>query len=62
MPRHMKAVGVSQSALARSARIRQETMNRIERGKVNPDEKTLAKIIRALERFEKATSKQGRGQ
>lgn len=55
--RRREALGVSQSALARSARIRQETMNRIERGKVNPDEKTLAKIVRTLERLEKTASK-----
>jgi DNA-binding XRE family transcriptional regulator len=57
--RRREAVGVTQSALAKSARIRQETMNRIERGKVNPDDKTLRKIVRALERFEKATRREG---
>ncbi len=51
--RRREALGLTQSALARNARIRQETMNRIERGKVNPDEKTMTKIVRALERFEK---------
>jgi DNA-binding XRE family transcriptional regulator len=54
--RRRQALGLTQTALARKARIRQETLNRIERGKVNPDEKTLTKSIGALERLEKADS------
>ena len=54
--RRRQALGLTQTALARKARIRQETLNRIERGKVNPDEKTLTKIVGALERLEKADS------
>lgn len=48
-----QAAGMSQAALARAARIRVETLNRLERGKVNPEEKTLGKILRALEKVER---------
>ena len=51
------AAGLSQAALARLAGIRPETLNRIERIKVTPDETTVAKIDRALRRFQRATMK-----
>lgn len=43
-----KAVGMSQAELARRAGIRPETLNRIEKAKVMPDEATVAKIEKAL--------------
>ncbi len=52
--RKREAVGFSQADLARQAGIRIETLNRVERGKVNPDEKTMKKILKALEKAEKA--------
>lgn len=47
-----RAAGLSQAGLARRARIRPETLNRIERGKTSPDVGTVEKIVRALERAE----------
>ena len=44
-----KAVGLSQSALARKAGIRVETLNRLEKGKHTPDLATMAKINKALD-------------
>ena len=44
-----KAVGLSQAALARSARIRVETLNRLEKGKHTADLATMAKINKALD-------------
>ena len=44
-----KAVGLSQSTLAKSARIRVETLNRLEKGKYTPDLATMAKINGALD-------------
>jgi ribosome-binding protein aMBF1 (putative translation factor) len=43
-----KAAGLSQTELARHAGIRVETLNRIEKAKVMPDEKTVAKIEKAI--------------
>ena len=43
------AVGLSQAALARKARIRVETLNRLEKGKHTPDLATMAKINKALD-------------
>jgi DNA-binding XRE family transcriptional regulator len=51
-----EAVGMSQTALARAAKLRVETLNRLERGKVNPDERTLNKIVRALEKAERVNA------
>ena len=45
-----KAVGLSQAALARSAGIRVETLNRLEKGKHTPDLSTMAKINKALDK------------
>jgi DNA-binding XRE family transcriptional regulator len=50
--RRREAVGLRQADLARKAGIRVETLNRLERGKVNPDEKTLKKILRVLDKAE----------
>jgi DNA-binding XRE family transcriptional regulator len=44
-----QAVGLSQSALARHAGIRVETLNRLEKGKHTPDLATMAKINKALD-------------
>jgi DNA-binding XRE family transcriptional regulator len=44
-----RLAGLSQAELARSAGIRPETLNRIEKGKTTPDTATIAKIARALE-------------
>ena len=43
------AVGLSQTALARKAGIRVETLNRLEKGKHTPDLATMAKINKALD-------------
>jgi DNA-binding XRE family transcriptional regulator len=48
------AVGMTQRALADAAGIRPETLNRIEKGKSNPDTATIAKIDRALKKANKA--------
>jgi DNA-binding XRE family transcriptional regulator len=42
--------GWSQAELARRAVVRPETVNRIERGKNTPDEKTFAKLTKALKK------------
>jgi len=42
------AAGLSQAELAREARIRPETLNRIEKAKVMPDEKTVSKLQKVL--------------
>ncbi len=41
-------LGLSQAALARRAGIRVETLNRIERGKTEPDYSTVRKLVAAL--------------
>jgi ribosome-binding protein aMBF1 (putative translation factor) len=51
--RRREAAGLSQRALATSAGIRVETLNRIEKAKVTADTATIAKIDRALKRAEK---------
>ena len=45
-----KSAGLTQHQLARRARIRQETLSRIESGKHTPTMKTLKKIDRALKK------------
>lgn len=47
--------GLAQAELARQAGIRVETLNRIERGKTNPDFSTIRKLVAAIR---KAESKQ----
>jgi len=46
------AAGFSQAELARLARIRPETLNRIEKAKVTADTATVAKIVKVLEKAE----------
>jgi DNA-binding XRE family transcriptional regulator len=50
--RQRRAAGLSQVELARRARIRPETLNRIERGKVTPAVRTVERIARVLEHLE----------
>ncbi len=47
------AAGLSQAQVARTAGIRPETLNRIERAKVTADTATVAKIVRVLEKAER---------
>jgi ribosome-binding protein aMBF1 (putative translation factor) len=47
------AAGMTQKALAELAGVRVETLNRIEKAKVTPDEATIKKIDRALKRAAK---------
>ncbi|NQT52608.1 helix-turn-helix transcriptional regulator [bacterium] len=47
--RERRTVGLSQAELARRARIRPETLNRIERGRSTPGVATVEKIVRAIE-------------
>jgi ribosome-binding protein aMBF1 (putative translation factor) len=46
--RDRMAIGWSQAELARRSGVRVETLNRIERAKVTPDEATIKKIDKAL--------------
>ena len=59
--RQREALGLSQAELARRAKIRVETLNRVERGRVNPDETTLNKIMRALGKAEQSTASTKKG-
>jgi DNA-binding XRE family transcriptional regulator len=52
------AAGLSQAETARRAKIRAETLNRIEKAKVTADTATVAKIVRVLEQAER---ERGRG-
>lgn len=45
-----RRAGLTQAELARRANIRVETLNRLEKGRHNPDEATFTKIERALKR------------
>ena len=47
--RSRRAAGLSQAELARRAKIRVETLNRIEKAKVTPDVATVEKIEKAIE-------------
>jgi DNA-binding XRE family transcriptional regulator len=47
------SLGLSQTELARRARIRPETLNRIEKAKVTADSATVAKVVRVLESVER---------
>ncbi len=52
------AAGLTQAELARRARIRPETLNRIEKAKVTADTVTVRRIVDALEKSErKSTTK-----
>lgn len=50
-------VGLTQAELARRARIRAETLNRIEKAKVTADTATVARIVRVLEQAERELEK-----
>ncbi len=50
--RRRRAVGLSQSELARRAGIRPETLNRLEQGKHSPSIATVDKLDRALGKAE----------
>ena len=52
-----ESVGLSQKALAAAARVRVETLNRIEKAKVTADTDTIVKIDRALKNAEKNAEK-----
>jgi DNA-binding XRE family transcriptional regulator len=47
-----EGAGLTQQALADAAKVRIETVNRFENGKVTPDTKTIIKIDKALKRAE----------
>ncbi len=47
------SLGLSQTELAHRARIRPETLNRIEKAKVTADSATVAKVVRVLESVER---------
>ena len=48
-----ESAGLSQKELAEAAGIRPETLNRIEKGKTNPDRSTIQKIDAALKKVTK---------
>ncbi len=50
--RRRRELGLTQADLARRARIRPETLNRLEKGKSSPDVATIDKIDRALKAAE----------
>jgi DNA-binding XRE family transcriptional regulator len=45
-------IALSQADLARQAGVRVETLNRIERGKTNPDFSTIRKLVTAIRKAE----------
>ena len=51
-----KRAGITQAELARRADIRVETLNRLERGKTNPDFATIRKLMNALKQLESKRS------
>jgi len=54
--RRRRASGLSQAELARQAGIRPETLNRIERGRAEPDFATIRKLITAMKAAEQERS------
>ena len=52
--RRRRAAGLTQAELARRARIRPETLNRIERGRSTPDFATVRKLVVAMNAAEHA--------
>jgi len=50
--RRRRLAGLSQAELARRAGIRPETLNRIERGRTNPDFATVRKLVVAMDATE----------
>lgn len=53
--RRRRAAGLSQAELARRAGVRPETLNRIERGRTNPDFATVRKLVVAMTAAEQET-------
>jgi DNA-binding XRE family transcriptional regulator len=51
--RRRNAAGLSQAQLARSAGVRPETLNRIERGRTTPDFATVRKLVVAMDAAER---------
>ena len=51
------AAQLTQAELARRAGIRHETLNRLEKAKVTPDPATVRKIVRALEKTQRAAAR-----
>jgi DNA-binding XRE family transcriptional regulator len=51
------AVGLTQAELARQSGVRVETLNRLEKGRHTPDEKTFAKIEKAIRKAGTAAAK-----
>jgi DNA-binding XRE family transcriptional regulator len=51
--RRRQAAGLSQAQLARSAGVRPETLNRIERGRTTPDFATVRKLVVAMDAAER---------
>jgi DNA-binding XRE family transcriptional regulator len=51
--RRRQTVGLAQGELARRAGIRPETLNRIERGRTNPDFTTVRKLVVAMNAAER---------
>ena len=51
------AAQLTQAELARRAGIRHETLNRLEKAKVTPDPATVRKIVRALEKTQRAVAR-----
>lgn len=54
--RRRTAAGLSQAELARRAGIRPETLNRIERGRTNPDFATVRKLVLAMDAADQAAA------
>jgi DNA-binding XRE family transcriptional regulator len=52
--RRRRVTGLSQAELARRAGIRPETLNRIERGRTNPDFATVRKLVLAINAAEES--------
>lgn len=50
--RRRRAAGLTQSELAKRARVRVETLSRLEHGKHSPNVATVDKIVRVLKRAE----------
>jgi DNA-binding XRE family transcriptional regulator len=50
--RRRRAAGLTQGELAKQAKVRLETVSRIERAESSPDVGTVEKIVRALEKAE----------
>lgn len=55
--RRRRALGLTQAELAKLARVRVETISRLENGRHSPNVATVDKIVRALDRAEKGNRK-----